>query len=493
MTVAELLAKIGFQVEDKPLDAVQSKLEGIQRRLEFLGAAEVLKGVAELGKRFGEFAENLGVNASAAGVTAEALQKLQFAAGLSGVSSDKVSESLSFLSRSLNAARTGSKEAAQTFAEIGISPSQIQSFATTKDALAAVSDRIAGIQDPVKKQAMTMAMLGRGAGQMTEWLSKGSKGWAALGEEAESVGAVLSSQTLEILRDTGDSLNTLWQVARNFAATIISYVGPGIQQAVTAMLEFWKANRKVIELNIKKFVEDFLFALGYFYGVVSVVISRILEWAAAHQEVVDAAEKVIGVLTLVSGGIWGVHKAIDAVKGIIAAVNVLISPWFLIPALLTLITLLVHSLYEEIFKGKDFKDTMLGQILSGTGIFGVTATIRKWLEKGGVVDVDATESLKKAGLQGPKFGEEGGTLHQMAEFLAREGGGENANPYTGDAALLGEEPVGANVSIDAPITITVPEGTDPKLVADKVTDALKKQMDEKFREAQRALKTARKS
>src|ERR1700728_2605325 len=167
-----LLTKLGFKADLHPLAAVNEHLEGIQRRLEFLAAAEMVKGIYELTERFSHFAEQLGSSAMSAGLTTDALQKLQFAGELNAVSSEDMTGSLAHLSRQLQAARDGSKEATGAFAKAGITPAQIKGFRTSSDALLTLSDRFQNIQDPIKKQAILMQLAGRSSYRLVGLMNK---------------------------------------------------------------------------------------------------------------------------------------------------------------------------------------------------------------------------------------------------------------------------------------------------------------------------------
>ena len=321
MNIANLFASLGFKVDESPLERINEKLEGVKSRLEFLGAAEVIRGVYELTESYSHFSEELGTAATAAGLTVEALQKIQYAAGLAGVSSEEVASGLTRITRAVYEARNGNQQAIDQFAAAGIKPAQIASFRTGKEALLALSDSIRGIEDPIKKQAILVELLGRGSRNMVEFLGGGREEIEKFGESAEDAGAIISTKSITALREMEDSLSTFWRIAKAFAATLAASVAPAITAAANSFGAFYAANRKVIELQIKGWVDVSLAAFGYLTGVILGITKDFLSFAEAHPVLVRnvgfAVEALGGLaLALIVGGrllgllseAWGVLK-----------------------------------------------------------------------------------------------------------------------------------------------------------------------------------------
>lgn len=317
MIIADLLGRIGFHVEHEKLDEASEALEGIKRRLEFLAAAEVIKGIFELTERFSGFAENLSSAAEAAGLTTEQLQRLQFAAGQSGVSAEDMGTGLGVLSRKLYEARKGSEEAVKSFAAVGIGPEQIASFRTTSEALAAVADHMSSVEDPIARQAITMDLFGRGSSKMVKFLSEGSKAMAENGKAAQDMGAVVSGPAVVALNEVEDALSGFWQTVKAFSATVAAMFAPSIRSAVKDFQAFYAANRAILMVNLEHWVAQIVYAFGYMVGVTEVVTSKVLTFAAAHPVLV----RRIGEVLLILGGL---SLAVSALMPILSGVSRLV-------------------------------------------------------------------------------------------------------------------------------------------------------------------------
>lgn len=319
MIIRELLTKWSFDIEHEKLEKAEHSLEGIKERLEFLGAVEVLKGLAELTERFSEFAEKLHVMSESAGLTVEEFQKLSFAASQSAVSQDELGQAMGRLSRNLYDARKGSEEANRAFALAGISGQQIAGFKNSRDALLALSDRFKSIQDPIKKQALAMELLGRGSINMVALLSKGSGAIRGMGDEAERLGILLSGEQVEALVSVEHSLQKFWLVLKNIGATIAVYLAPIINTAISAFLKFYEVNKGLLDLNIKGWAEDFAYVLGFIFGLFQGVTTRILEFGKAHQVLVRRVFEVFlafMTLSLAAAGVFRVFSLIKSIFGL---------------------------------------------------------------------------------------------------------------------------------------------------------------------------------
>src|SRR5271169_4263025 len=120
MIVGELLAHIGFLVDEGPLHKLENSLESIKNKLSFLLGYEAVTKLYALAEKFAEWGQELYVTAQNIGVTTDALQGLDYAANQAGVSQELMAHSLAHLSHSLYEARNGSIEMQTHFAKAGI-------------------------------------------------------------------------------------------------------------------------------------------------------------------------------------------------------------------------------------------------------------------------------------------------------------------------------------------------------------------------------------
>lgn len=499
-SIREIITKWGFQIEHDKLDKVEKQLESIKHSLEFLAAAEIIKGLYELGERFARFGEELHIAAQSAGITVESFQKLAFAANQSSISQEEMGMSMARLARHLYEARRGSQEAQMAFSEAGFSGEQVNSFKTGQDVLMALADRFKATADPIKKQALAMQLLGRGSVHMVGFLSQGSDAIRGMGDEAERLGAILSERQVEALTKTEHSLQKLWGVLKAVGATIAAELSPSIETAINSFLKFYQANRKLIETNIRAWIWDITYALGFVFEAVKVVTQKFLDFAASHQTLVRRvfeavmafglfvsavflAKKGLDVLGFVLGPVkslfgflggilWTLAKAVFPILGeAVMAFGefLLMTPigWFI--AGIGALIVVLHDAWK-ILTGGSFKDTWIGQ--AWEGLKGMTGKVLGFLGLG--EDGDGKQSKSQSIVQ---------SLTNVKNLGSDTIG--KALSGLGSFGTGGEAP---NYQMNAPITINVPSGMDHHMVAQKVKEGVREHMDRTLRETQRSLR-----
>lgn len=527
MTLKEFVTKWTFKIEKEPLEKVDGMLDSINKKLEFLAAAEVIRGIAELGEKFAHFAEEIHVAAENAGITSEAFQKLAFAAKESAVSQEEMSMGMARLSRTLYEARKGGEEAQKAFAEAGFSQEQIAGFKTGQDALLALSSRMSAMSDPIQKQALAMQLMGRGSANMVSFLSQGPGAIMAKGNEAQRLGIVLNNQQIESLVKLEHSMTRFFAVFKGLGAFMASQFAPSLEFAIDRMLKFYEANKKLIEVNVKEWVYDITYALGFVHGIIERVLGVIFKFIEAHGDWARRISEIIAGLTALSlvvfglekgagivkegfGLLWDVVKApvevYDSVKEGIskikefahdvksviqhvkdwnilqkasaaaqwlwnAAVGVftgeisLLSLEFLaVVAAVGALVVIIHDLWKVFFDGGKWEDTWIGQAFSAVKNFG-------------------------GGMIGKLFGGGGGGMLDSVMNFAGMAGNPGIMP---GAMVPGAQSVGGDVTtnVNAPITISVPPGTDTQSVAKSVQAGVKEHLDRTLRETRRSLTTA---
>ena len=359
MTVEEFVTKYIFRTEDQGADALSKKIDGLNSKLGALTALEIGKTLFHMAESFGNVGDELQAAAYSAGITSEAMQKLQYSAAQSGASAEDASVAMQRLARNLYEARHGGKEAQEAFRQVGISPEQLMGFKDAEAALHGVSDRFVNIQDPIKKAALMQELFGRGGAKMALWLSQGSKALKDMGKTAEEVGAVLRNDQVDELASVQDSFETLGQVVKTFSAGLIADIGPAVRSMIRYFLDWYAANRKIIEINFKAWADKFLYTMGYVAETLREVGDVILGFIGRHKELVT---NVLLVITAFATAMWVAGKLGGAIQGLGNIFKAVGSPLGLVVGSLLALAVAVESIWE-VLHGKRFEDTWLGQLL----------------------------------------------------------------------------------------------------------------------------------
>ena len=450
--IRDILTRWGFQIDDKKLSDLDHKLEGIKRRMDLLVGVEIAKGLFHIAESFSKVGEEIALGAEAAGISAEEFQKLAYAAKLNNVEVNEMQQGLRVLSKQLYDARSGSQQANKAFQAVGFSPEQVRGFKNSKDALLALSDRFANIQDPIKKAALAQELLGRGGTRMVSLLSKGSKGIKEYGVEAKNLGIILSSGQVEALDRLENTLQKLWAIFKSIGAVVGATLAPAIIYLVDAFGKFVAANRALIQQNIVGFLRELAYGFGFVFGFCEALIIQLMKLAKAFG-FQGSIGKLIADMVLLAGAAWAVWKAVQAIVfvwklfrfvagiGWIAQLGAAI--WGLVPAALAFILPWLPW------------------------IAGIAATVVALHDMWALLNGKPTW-----------IGEGFGAIKSALGF-----GAPAAGPT---AAIAGPGAGGGGVKVEAPMTFVVPEGTPMADVGKVVKNAAIEHFEQVMRNTNRS-------
>jgi hypothetical protein len=157
--------------------------------------------------------------------------ELQFAFELAGMQANDVQPALAKLQRSIAEAASGSAEAAQKFALMGVNIAEIQGLSADEQ-LKKVGKAINEIQNPTQKAAMAMEVFGKSGGKLLTLFSDfGMEGvQTALGKQS----AVMLENSGVFAR-TADAMNIAGVKIRGFFVGLASTTAPQMIELVDRM------------------------------------------------------------------------------------------------------------------------------------------------------------------------------------------------------------------------------------------------------------------
>lgn len=485
MQVRELLTKWGFQIEHEKLDRTEKQLDSIKHALEFLAATEIARGIYELGEKWAHFAEELHIAATAAGLGVEAFQKLSGAAKLSGVSQEEMSGALAKLGRHLYDARNGSEEALMAFAHVGFTSEQVRGFHTTSDAMKALADRVKSTNDPIAKQAMLMSLLGRGSFNMVEFLNKGSAGIKGQETEMGRLGVLSERQVTNLVRLEHAFLK-IWQVTKYLASAFASNLAPSIEYLVNNFVKLYEANKKWIDIDIRAWSIKAAFIFGFIWGLIEdgiFLVSKLVHWFMDFSTAHPVLMKLMFSLGLMVISVLAVKSAVEKLFSVFGALKGLISVLLSPAGLLVLALIGIFIAVHDIIAALQGKKTWIQGFLEWLGVaqqvedvmFSIFTIVEDLLNLDfSKLKSDALGAITDLG----KF-----AIKTAATFLP--GGSVTSPPQIPANTNVASN---AQTQINAPITVNVPPGADPQVMAQKVREGVKDHLDRVHREAQRSLR-----
>lgn len=171
------------------------------------------------------------------GISVENLSRLQYAAELSDVGIEGLQQGLKKLSTNMLEAASGSKEANQGFAALGISVTNSSGQLKGSDQiLKEVADRFERMEDGAGKTALAVKLFGRAGADLIPLLNQGSRGMKELADEADRLGVTISKQTAEAAERFNDNLKRLESTSRAVGLAIADVVLPPLNRLLEQLL-----------------------------------------------------------------------------------------------------------------------------------------------------------------------------------------------------------------------------------------------------------------
>jgi hypothetical protein len=454
-----------FAVMSKSLEYAEPKaksflerITSIRAALVGLGAVLVVNKLAHFIQGTADAADELKAQAERIGTTTQALQGLQYAAQLSDTSAEALGSGLQFLARSAYAASQGSKEAHAAFAKLGVSVKDSNGkLRTTDQIMLDVADGLKKIESPAEKTALTMKVMGRSAGELVPFLSRGSAEILAFRQELEDLGGSFGSEFVDLADEWNDNGTRLGAVLKGIGAAMGKGILPPLNNLINRFLIFWKASGEVIRLGLEKFLAGIGNTINVLLQILEPFIftfveglSTVVGWVGSLDSGLMILVGTLGVLTAVLFGF--------------------LSPWLLLGALVALI---VEDIYTFFVGG----DSVTGKVVesfkeAGRSIMDFFSGVFDFIvEKFNVVGSMLSGGLRAvAGLWG---GDVSQTITaQGSSGVTPSGGGANV--------------INAPTTTNA-ITVHASAGMDENALADKVAQKISEHEDERNREAFGAL------
>lgn len=303
--VAELFASLGLHVDEHQWNHGNKLITGMKAAI---GVFAVALGFHEL-KETIEKTVSLGEHAvdtsRKLGITAEAIQELGFAAGQQGGSIQGVEDGMKKLAKTLEAARHGGKDQKKAFKELGVSMKDLDGE-TLDQNLEVVAERFKAMPDGAQKAALAIKIFGRAGADMIPLLDQGQAGIAALRNEAQKLGGVLSNEDAAATKEFADEQKRLSFAMSGLRNTLVMALLPGIQRVVGALSGWVAAHHEQVVSAIRTAVD----ALGVAFGIVGDVFDFAV--VPIFNFFRDNTDVVIGLLVALGGAFaaMGVEAAI---------------------------------------------------------------------------------------------------------------------------------------------------------------------------------------
>ena len=237
----------------KAFGAVKKSTDNLKKSFGGLkGAIVGALGVAGLGAMTKELLNSgdaLAKTSAKLGLSTDALQKYRFAAEQSGVQTKTFDMALQRMTRRVAEARQGSGEAKKALEEMGISLADSGGKAkSTETIFGEVADKMQGMESQSDKVRLAFKLFDAEGVSLVNMMQQGSGAIQEMGDELESVGGILNSETLASFEKFNDLTNKIWVALRGAFAKILAGIIPQITSMGVAFDGFGDVAKKVAEV-----------------------------------------------------------------------------------------------------------------------------------------------------------------------------------------------------------------------------------------------------
>lgn len=210
-------------------------------------AAAALVAAVKSAADYGDELDNL---SKRTGESVENLSRLQYAAKMSDVSNEQLGKGLKFLAGQIVGAASGAETSAALFDRYGVSVRNTDgTVRATGETLLDIADVFADMPDGPQKAALAMEFFGSRIGvYLIPLLNEGSAGLKKLGDEAESLGLVLSGQQAKAAADFNDNLDRLSKLAKGAAVSVGNVLLPVLNQFLGKLEDARRADLSIWQI-----------------------------------------------------------------------------------------------------------------------------------------------------------------------------------------------------------------------------------------------------
>jgi hypothetical protein len=246
------MALIGEIITKIKVDASQQKRELSKAKKALLGFGRVAKkalsglavgagvataafvGVAAVVNKTAESIDLLAKTSAKLGVTVAALQKLEFQAALTGVSSEKLSQTLQRMTRGVSEAAAGFGTAKKALAELNLDAEVLNKLSPDK-AFNLISVAFRGISNQSDKVRLAMQIFGREGVALVNTMNSDLE---ATGKQFDKLGISISQSQAKAVEAFNDSKTVLGQILGGFAQQLTVKLAPAFKFLIDKVSEF---------------------------------------------------------------------------------------------------------------------------------------------------------------------------------------------------------------------------------------------------------------
>ena len=291
--------KIIISAVDKTKKGFSSVTNGLKTVTKAVFSMKSALGLAAGGAAMGllikksfDAVDSLDKTASKIGVTTQALTKLHYAAGLTGVSVETLNMASQRFTRRLAEAAKGTGEAKGALKELGINADELKKKQLDEQMLS-LADAFSKVTTSADKVRLAMKLFDSEGVSLVNTLNLGRDGLKELFQEAETLGIVLSGRAVGGIVKAKDAMTKLFTLFKGVRDQLTAALAPALEMLATLLKDkilgaIEKANGSIEEFA-NKTIKSLIIGVGNMILALANGLRAFVEFA---NEISTAAQRV---------------------------------------------------------------------------------------------------------------------------------------------------------------------------------------------------------
>ncbi|WP_051571641.1 hypothetical protein [Ruminiclostridium cellobioparum] len=171
--------------------------------------AGIITGFAKASFAAADFADDILTLSAQTGISTDTLQELKYAAEFVDASLETMTGSMTKMIRTMASAQAGNKEASAAFRQLHLSITNNGKLKDSEQMFYEVIDALGKMRNETERDALAMQIFGKSAQELNPLIEAGSGRLKELGEEAQKLGIIISSENLDQLGQLKDHMDKL--------------------------------------------------------------------------------------------------------------------------------------------------------------------------------------------------------------------------------------------------------------------------------------------
>ncbi len=241
----------GMKIAERKLRRFGANVTQIGMKMTAVGAA-MSAPFALAVRSFSKMGDSLAKMSKRTGVSVESLSALKFAAQQSGVEFSAFENGFKKMQRSIYDAGRGLSTQVDAFKDLGLTFKDLNGLSPEKQFML-IADKISKIEDPTKRAAIAMTLLGRSGTALLPMMMNGASGIKKLKEEAKALDLIISATDARAAENLTDAFGRLSRVSKVVGFNVGAVLAPAIEKivdkttSVLVLFDKWiKKNRGLV-------------------------------------------------------------------------------------------------------------------------------------------------------------------------------------------------------------------------------------------------------